>query len=146
MSTTLSAIIDRRPAQEGKPGIVYRYAGDRAVLVEYGDMDFDLTLNFFVLAVDDALRAHGLPGVIETAPGFRSILISYDPSELPVGELVDRLHAIHDELQVERGMEIPQVASPIRLSETPASYRTPPPRLAGRQGSVKDHSQSEQRH
>lgn len=107
MSTTLSAIIDRRPAQEGKPGIVYRYAGDRAVLVEYGEMEFDLTLNFFVLAVDDALRARALPGIIETAPGFRSILISYDPSELPVGELVDRLHAIHDELQVERGMEIP---------------------------------------
>jgi len=107
MSTTLSAIIDRRPAQEGKPGIVYRYAGDRAVLVEYGEMEFDLTLNFFVLAVDDALRAHALPGVIETAPGFRSILISYDPSELPVAELVDRLHVIHDELQVERGMEIP---------------------------------------
>jgi allophanate hydrolase subunit 1 len=107
VSTTVSAIIDRRPPDDGKPGIVYRYAGDRGVLVEYGEMEFDLTLNFFVLAVDDALREHAVRGVVETAPGFRSILISYDPSELPVDELLERLHSIHDELQVERGMAIP---------------------------------------
>ena len=57
------AVIAQRPAQDGKPSITYRYAGDRAVLVEYGEMEFDLTLNFFVLAVDDALaRAAGRTG------------------------------------------------------------------------------------
>ena len=44
------------PARGGKPSITYRYAGDRAVLVEYGEMEFDLTLNFLVLAIDAALR------------------------------------------------------------------------------------------
>ena len=73
MSATVSAVIAQRPAQGGKPSITYRYAGDRAVLVEYGEMEFDLTLNFFVLAVDDALRADRPEGLIETAPGFRSI-------------------------------------------------------------------------
>ena len=48
MSTAASAIGDQRAATEGKPSIVYRHAGDRALLVEYGDMDLDLTLNFFV--------------------------------------------------------------------------------------------------
>src|SRR5262249_31476458 len=56
VSATVSAVIAQRPAQGGKPSITYRYAGDRAVLVEYGEMEFDLTLNFFVLAVDEALR------------------------------------------------------------------------------------------
>ena len=50
-------MIAQRAAQDGKPAIVYRYAGDRGVLVEYGEMEFDLTLNFFMLAVNAALRA-----------------------------------------------------------------------------------------
>jgi len=44
----MSAVIARRPAKDGRPSIAYRYAGDRAVLVEYGEMEFDLTLNFFM--------------------------------------------------------------------------------------------------
>jgi len=43
MSTTVSAVIAQRSAEAGKPSIAYRYAGDRAVLVEYGEMVFDLT-------------------------------------------------------------------------------------------------------
>src|SRR3989337_2833652 len=82
MSSTVSAIIDKRSAAVGKPSITYRFAGDRAILVEYGEMEFDLTLNFFVLAVDDALRARPVHGLVETAPGFRSIPVSYDPLRL----------------------------------------------------------------
>jgi urea carboxylase len=107
MGKTISAIIEQRPAQAGKPSITYRYAGDRALLVEYGEMEFDLTLNFFVLAVDEALRERRPEGLIETAPGFRSILVSYDPVALPTDELLEHLHAVHDELEAEREIEIP---------------------------------------
>lgn len=106
MSTTVSAVIAQRPAQAGKPSITYRYAGERAVLVEYGEMVFDLTLNFFVLAVDDALRERPPYGLIETAPGFRSILVTYDPSLTSVADLVEQLHGVHDELTTEREMSI----------------------------------------
>jgi urea carboxylase len=107
MSASATAIVDQRPATEGQPSIIYRHAGDRAMLVEYGDMDLDLTLNFFVLAVDRALREQAIEGVLESAPGFRSILVSYDPKELPAGELLERLQRLHDELPAEREMEIP---------------------------------------
>lgn len=50
-------------------------------------MELDLTLNFFVLVVDRALRGLELEGLSEAAPGFRSILVSYDPQELPASEL-----------------------------------------------------------
>lgn len=106
MSTMVSALIAQRPAQAGKPSITYRYAGDRAVLVEYGEMEFDLTLNFFVLAADTALRDNRPDGLSETAPGFRSILVSYDPLELSTNDLLDHLQAVHDELEAERGIEI----------------------------------------
>jgi urea carboxylase len=85
--------------------------------VEYGEMEFDLTLNFFVLAVDDALREHRPDGLVETAPGFRSILVSYDPVQLPTDELVDRLHAVHDEIETERQIEIPS-----RLVHLPVAF------------------------
>lgn len=117
MSTTVSAVIAQRPPQAGKPSISYRYAGDRAVLVEYGEMEFDLTLNFFVLAVDAALSQNRPRGLIETAPGFRSILISYDTSQLSTSDLVDHLHGAHDQLDAEREMEIPS-----RLVHLPLAF------------------------
>lgn len=117
MGTTASAVIERRPAREGKPGIAYRYAGDRAVLVEYGEMEFDLTLNFFVLAVNDALGTWPLEGLVETAPGFRSILVSYDPLQLSVDELLDHLHAVHESLEAER-----EITLPSRLVRLPVAF------------------------
>ena len=117
MSTAVSAVIDRRASQDGKPSITYRYAGDRGVLVEYGEMEFNLTLNFFMLAVDAALRANHPDGVVETAPGFRSILVMYEPAVLSVSELVDHLHRVHDSLQDEHGMTIPS-----RLVHMPIAF------------------------
>ena len=107
MSSSASAIVDQQPATEGKPSITCRHAGDRALLVEYGEMDLDLTLNFFVLAVDRALREREPAGLVEAAPGFRSILVSYDPQDVAAGEMLERIQAVHDELPAEREMEIP---------------------------------------
>src|SRR5919107_1445941 len=94
-------IADQTSAADGKPSIIYRYAGERALLLEYGPMDLDLTLNFFVLAVDRALRERDIDGVIETAPGFRSILVSYDPAEIAATDLLEELRTVHRELPAE---------------------------------------------
>jgi allophanate hydrolase subunit 1 len=120
MATTVSAVIDRREARDGKPSITYRYAGDRGVLVEYGEMEFDLTLNFFMLAVDAALKGRRPDGIVETAPGFRSILVVYDPALLPVPDLVEHLGSVHDSLQDEHGMTIPSriVHMPIAFDDS----------------------------
>jgi urea carboxylase len=101
-----------------RDGVTYRYAGDRALLVEYGPMELDLTLNFRVLAVDDALRARPVDGLVETAPGFRSILLSYEPARLPPTALIEHLDLVHDEL--EEGSEIPSrlVDLPIAFDDT----------------------------
>ena len=107
MSATASAIIERREAGEGKPSVTIRQAGDRAVLVEFGEMEFDLTLNFLVQAIDDALRRRPLQGLIETAPGFRSILVTFDSAALTESELVDHLGATYDGLGAETEMTIP---------------------------------------
>ena len=117
MTAAAAAIIEQRPPAEGKPSVTMRQAGERALLVEYGDMELDLTLNFFVLAVDTALAERPLDGLIETAPGFRSMLVSYDPLRASTGDLVDHLRAVHDELPPEREIEIPS-----RLIRLPIAF------------------------
>lgn len=112
-----SAVIEAIEGREGKPSMTYRQAGDRAILIEYGEMDFDLTLNFFVLAVDAAIRQQPVDGLSETAPGFRSILVTFDPVKFRPNELLRHLEVLHDELPSERDMELPS-----RLIELPLAF------------------------
>jgi inhibitor of KinA len=53
-------------------------AGDRALVVEFGD-DVDRELSADVLRLDAIVSAGALPGVVETVPTFRSLLVHYDP-------------------------------------------------------------------
>lgn len=117
MAAHTSAIVLDCPAEGRTPRVRYRYAGDEAIQIEYGEMDFDLTLNFLVLAVDDALRKSPLEGVVETAPGFRSILVTYDPTAVAVDELVEKLRDLHEVLADEREMSIPS-----RLFHLPVAF------------------------
>jgi allophanate hydrolase subunit 1 len=116
----IAPIADQTPAADGKPSIVYRHAGERAVLIEYGEMDLDLTLNFFVLAVDRALRDRNLEGVIDVAPGFRSMLIRFLPDDLSTAELLDVLRTLHEELPAEQDIQIPsrRVRLPVALDDS----------------------------
>ena len=77
-----AALLAETPAQDGRPGAVYRSAGDRFLLVEFGPMELDLTLNFRVLGLNQALRDAGIGGLIETIPALRSILVHYDSTVL----------------------------------------------------------------
>ena len=117
MSTQTSAIIDVQPEAPGKPSVTYRYAGDRALLLEYGEMVFDLTLNFFAQAADDALRHDSIEGLVETAPGFRSILVSYDPASISLRSLLVQLKDVHEQLQPGREMVVPS-----RLIHLPVAF------------------------
>ncbi|MBV8105327.1 MAG: 5-oxoprolinase subunit PxpB [Hyphomicrobiales bacterium] len=55
--------------------------GDAALVVEFGDR-IDLTLNERVLALADRIAAAAIPGILETVPTFRSLMISFDPSRI----------------------------------------------------------------
>ena len=120
MTGTAAAVIGRHPAAAGKPSITYRQAGERALLVEYGEMELDLSMNFFVLAVDKALAEHPVEGLIESAPGFRSMLVSYDPLRLTAAALAEHLRELHEELPDEREMELPSrlIQLPIALDDS----------------------------
>jgi KipI family sensor histidine kinase inhibitor len=61
-------------------GISFLPCGDTAFTVEFGDR-VDRALSRRVLALHAALRGQPLPGIVETVPTFRSLLVHYDPLE-----------------------------------------------------------------
>ena len=88
------AVIDVLPANGERPEVVYRYAGDRFVLVEYGPMLLDLRTNFRIFGLNDAIKNAGIEGLIETVPALRTILIHYDSRKLQITKLIRALKEI----------------------------------------------------
>jgi KipI family sensor histidine kinase inhibitor len=66
--------------------------GDAALTVEFGDA-ISPALHAEVMALEIALAAAELPGIIETAPSYRSLLVCYEPAEISFGALVEGLRA-----------------------------------------------------
>src|SRR5688572_12241367 len=53
-------------------------SGDTALVVEFGER-IDRALNERVLRLNAAVRAACVPGIVETVPTFRSLMVHYDP-------------------------------------------------------------------
>ncbi len=81
-------------------------AGDAALLVEFGD-EISAVVNNRVRAFDTALGAAAIPGIVETVPAYRSLLVEYDPLRLSSAEL--RTHLA----------ELDKHAGPAREEEQP---------------------------
>ncbi len=62
------------------PKALCRYAGDRGLLVEYGD-GISPEINHKVRSMAVVVEQSRLNGVIEIIPTYRSLLIVYEPSE-----------------------------------------------------------------
>jgi 5-oxoprolinase (ATP-hydrolysing) subunit B len=68
-------------------------SGDSAITVEFS-RDIDDTANQRVLALDRALTEAPVPGVTETVPTYRSLLVHYDPGQIDFETLGDKLIAL----------------------------------------------------
>ena len=67
--------------------------GDTALSVEFGD-SISPELNAKVLALDAALAAAALDGIQETILSYRSLLVLYDPREMPYARLITALRGL----------------------------------------------------
>ena len=63
--------------------------GDAALLAEFAD-EISIAANNRVRALDAAITQAGIPGIIETIPAYRSLLIEYNPIQI----LFDDLRAL----------------------------------------------------
>ena len=100
-------IVARLPARGAAPGVVYRRAGDKYLLVEYGPLVLDLELRLRVHALMSWLERAALPGIVELTPGIRSLQVHYDSRVLPLASLLDGLGEAEASLQVIDEMQIP---------------------------------------
>lgn len=57
----------------------YLASGDTALVVEFGST-LDSRLSARVLALDDAVTRAAIPGILETVPTLRSLMVHYDPN------------------------------------------------------------------
>ncbi len=101
-----SAVLGEIAAAGERPRTVYRRQGDRYLLVEYGPLALDLELRFRVHALMLAIRARGLPGLVDLTPGIRSLQVHYDPELMPLGELLAVLRDVEAELPGVDEMEV----------------------------------------
>lgn len=68
----------------------FLHAGDTALVIEFGSV-VDRHVSGLVLALAQRIDAAAFPGVVETVPTFRSLMVHYDPLRIPHAALVDRL-------------------------------------------------------
>ena len=71
----------------------YLSCGDTAFTVEFGN-EISPEINGRVMALHAAIGRAAPPGVIETVPTMRSLMVSYDPLTTSRAELEPRIHAL----------------------------------------------------
>jgi urea carboxylase len=119
------AILAQLDATIDRPAVVYRGAGDRYLLVEYGPLVLDLDLRFRVHALMEWLQDRRVPGIIDLTPGIRSLQIHFDGRGLTERKLLDLLLAAESELPRIDEMEVPTRIVHLPLSwEDPATIET----------------------
>lgn len=74
-------------------------AGDAALVIEFGDT-IDPMLNARVLALDAAIQAARITGVVETVPTYRSLMVQVDPLTFDYDAFVPRARKLIAELDV----------------------------------------------
>ena len=71
--------------------ICYRKAGDKFLLIEYGQPEINFRLRLRVHALMEWLKSKPVEGVHEMTPGIRSLQLHYDSQILSAKKLIDQL-------------------------------------------------------
>ncbi len=113
----IDPLLHHHAAENGRPSLSVRAAGDRFLLVEYGDLMLDIALRFRVHALMQQLEAHPLPGQLELTPGIRSLQVHYDAQRCARSELLAQILHIDRELG-----DLSEAAVPSRTVWLPLSW------------------------
>ena len=110
---------------ESQVKVVYRQAGDKYLLVEYGPLVLDLKLRFRIHALMQWLEKENMPGILDLTPGIRSLQVHFDSLALPVEKLLTLLKSAEVLLPVIEAMEVPT-----RIVHLPLSWDDAATKLA----------------
>ncbi len=113
----IDPLLHHHAANGDRPSLSVRAAGDRFLLVEYGDLLLDIALRFRVHALMQWLEAHPLAGQQELTPGIRSLQVHYDALSCARSELLAHILQADNELG-----ELSDAAVPSRTVWLPLSW------------------------
>ncbi len=113
-----SPIIKSLDATEFGDQIVYRAAGDQFLLVEYGELQLDLSLRFRANAMLNWLQQNTLDGLQELTPGIRSLQVHFDSRKLTHETIIE--HIIVGETKLHK--ELTNLTVPSRIVHIPLSW------------------------
>lgn len=88
--------------------------GDTSVCVEFGN-EISEPINAQIRAFNIALGGSGIPGIVETVPTYRSLMVHYDPEVIRYSSLMEKLKDLLGQLDK---VEIP----PSEVLEIPVLY------------------------
>jgi urea carboxylase len=115
-------VLTRFAAADGT-AVTLRRAGDGGVLVEYGPMTLDLAMRARVHVLHEHLVSRDIPGITEITPGVRSLQVQFDPTALPMAEVVDLLARLDGELPPSDRLVVPSRTVRLPLSwDDPATH------------------------
>ncbi|TLD69975.1 urea carboxylase [Phragmitibacter flavus] len=120
-----SAVLFMLPAKDDQPDVVFRPAGDHYLLVEFGPLELDIFLRFWVHAVYLKLKELGLEGVVDLTPGIRSLQIHFDARLQSHESMMKAVVEICETLPAVADMEVPA-----RVVHLPLSWDDPSTREA----------------
>ncbi|THG95497.1 hypothetical protein EW026_g6172 [Hermanssonia centrifuga] len=79
-----------------RPKVVFREAGDSAILVEYGDLILDFELRARIHAFETELQRRDVPGIWTTSPCIRSTMVRYNPLAISQTDLLEALVSVEN--------------------------------------------------
>jgi urea carboxylase len=118
-------ILATLPEDGARPRVVYRRAGDKYLLVEYGPLVLDLELRLRVHALMERVEREAPAGIIDLTPGIRSLQVHYDSRVLKLPALLRILQAAEMALPPVEEMRVPS-----RIVHLPLSWDDPATQLA----------------
>jgi urea carboxylase len=94
--------------RDGSGGpVTFRRAGERALLVEFGEPVLDLRSRVRAHLLQEALVALAPRGVSDLTPGVRSLHVQHDPDRLPARDLLSLLVALEAQLPAPDATTVP---------------------------------------
>ncbi|MFS2221562.1 urea carboxylase [Pantoea sp. B65] len=116
-------LLYRQAAQGAQPSLTIRAAGDRFLLVEYGEQLLDIALRFRVHALMQWLEQHPLAGRLELTPGIRSLQIHFNSLICPRDALLAQIRLADSALGTLEAATVPSRTVWLPLSWDDAACR-----------------------
>ena len=122
-------LLSHQSMRGDRPDLVIRQSGDASLLIEVGPLLLDLELRFRVQALmqalQDAIAARRIAGVLDLTPGIRSLQVHFDPRLVDQDSLIRRILSLEKAMPCLDDMEVES-----RIVHLPLSWDDAATRLA----------------